>query len=112
MDAKNASVSLGTRFEASYDAASNVALAVINASGWRPRSIPGHHAFALEAACDAVGAGQSIFDKLDAIRELRNQKYDGVARKESDLLEAQAIFQTFSDLAIAWLQHKHPALLK
>ncbi len=81
LDAKNASVSLGTRFEASYDAAFNVALAVINASVWRPRSIQGHHAFSLEAACEAVGAGQRIFDQLDAIRELRNQKYDGVARR-------------------------------
>jgi hypothetical protein len=103
LDADNVSVSIGTRFEAAYDAAFNIALAVINANGWRLRSVQGHHAFALEAACEAIGAGLTTFDKLDAIRELRNQKYDGVAR---------TAFQTFSDVAVAWLQNQRPALFK
>ena len=111
-DADNVSVSTGTRFEAAYDAAFNIALAVVNASGWRPRSVQGHHAFALEAACEVIGAGLKTFDKLDAIRELRNQKYDGIPRTEADLQEAKAAFQNFSDLAVAWLQAKHPSLFK
>ena len=86
--------------------------AVINASGWRPRSVQGHHAFALEAACEAIGADRKTFDKLDAIRELRNQKYDGIPRTDADLQEAKAAFQNFSDLAVAWLQAKHPSLFK
>lgn len=112
LDADNVSVSIGTRFEAAYDAAFNIALAVINANGWRLRSVQGHHAFALEAACEAIGAGLTTFDKLDAIRELRNQKYDGIARTDADLREAKAAFQTFSDVAVAWLQNERPALFK
>ena len=111
-DADNLSVSTGTRFEAAYDAAFNIALAVVNASGWRLRSVQGHHAFALEASCEAIGAGLATFDKLDAIRELRNQKYDGIPRTDADLQDAKAVFQKFSDVAVAWLQAEHPGLFK
>jgi hypothetical protein len=52
------------------------------------------------------------FDKLDAIREPRNQKCDGIPRTDADLQEAKAAFQSFSDLAVAWLQAVHPSLFK
>jgi hypothetical protein len=48
-DADNQTVSLGTRFEAAYDAAFFVALAVLNAEGWKSRSVEGHHGYVLEA---------------------------------------------------------------
>ena len=72
-DADNTTVSIGTRFEAAYDAAFFVALAVLNAEGCRSRSVEGHHAFVLEAACAAAGANVATSDRLDAIRDVRNQ---------------------------------------
>lgn len=111
-DAENATVSISTRFEAVYDATFNIALVVLNASGWRHRSVQGHHGFVLEAACAAIGAGEAMFDKLDAIRDMRNQKYDGIARTDADLLEAKKAFHAFNNVAGAWLQKEHLALLK
>ncbi len=103
-DAENQSVSLGTRFEAAYDAAFFLALAVLNAAGWKHRSIDGHHAFVLEAACAAAGASVATFDRLDAIREVRNQKYAAIERNEADLRDAKAALAEFTEITIAWLQ--------
>jgi hypothetical protein len=111
-DADNRSVSLGTRFEAAYDAAFFVALAVLNAEGWKSRSVDGHHAFVLEAACAAVNTGVATFDRLDAIREVRNQKYAGIRRTVADLTDANAALREFSGIAVAWLQSHHEVLLK
>ncbi len=112
LDADNTSVSMGTRVEAAYDATFNIALAVINASGWRHRAVPGHHAFVLEAACESIGAKESLFDRLDAIRELRNQKYDGIARTAADLVDVRKVYQHFSALVENWLPLAHPGLFK
>ena len=91
---------MGTRFEAAYDAAFFVALAVLNAEGWKSRSVEGHHGFVLEAACAAAGTSVATFDRLDAIRDVRNQKYVGIERKEADLRDAKAVFDDFSNIAV------------
>lgn len=111
-DADIKTVSLGTRFEAAYDAAFFVALAVLNAEGWKSRSVEGHHAYVLEAACAAAGTTVATFDRLDAIREVRNQKYAGIERTEADLRDAKAALEDFSNIAVQWLQASHAALLK
>ncbi|MDP1901145.1 MAG: hypothetical protein Q8K96_11910 [Rubrivivax sp.] len=111
-DANNATVSLGTRFEAAYDAAFFVALAVLNAEGWKSRSVEGHHAYVLEAACAAAGASVATFDRLDAIRDVQNQKYAGIERTEADLRDAKAALEDFSNIAVQRLQASHAALLK
>ena len=111
-DANNDTVSLGTRFEAAYDATFFIALAVLNAEGWKSRSVDGHHAYVLEAACAAAGASVATFDRLDAIREVRDQKYAGIERTEADLRDAKAALEDFSNIAVQWLQASHGALLK
>ena len=111
-DAENVTVSTGTRFEAIYDATFNIALVVLNASGWRRRAVQGHHGLVLEAACAAIGAGEAMFDRLDAVHDMRNQKYDGIARTDADLVEANKLFHAFNTAAGAWLQNEHAALLK
>lgn len=111
-DADIETVSLGTRFEAAYDAAFFVALAVLNAQGWKSRSVEGHHAYVLEAACAAAGTTVATFDRLDAIREVRNQKYAGIERTAADLRDARAALEDFSSIAVQWLQASHAALLK
>lgn len=110
-DADNATVSLGTRFEAAYDAAFFVALAVLNAGGWKHRPVEGHHAFVLEASCAAVGTSVATLDRLDAVREVRNQKYAGIERTRADLRDATAAFDEFSKIAVDWLQIHHASLL-
>lgn len=104
--------SLDTRVEANYDACFNLALAVLNAHGWKPKAIAEHHEFTLEAACSIVGATQSLFDRVDAIRQVRNLKYTGVSRTQRDVDYARQVLTEFSSLAIEWLGKNHPALLQ
>lgn len=111
-DAQNDTVSLGTRFEAAYDGAFFIALAVLNAQGWKGRSVDGHHGYVLEAACSAVRVSVGVFDRLDAVRDIRNQKYAGIERTRADLRDAQAVFDEFSAAAVQWLLTSHAALLK
>jgi hypothetical protein len=112
VDSSNTQVSLGTRFEAAYDGIFNLALAILNATGWRHRSIEGHHGFVLEAACEALQLRDSVFDRIDALRELRNLKYEGVARSDRDVADALAMLKSFSESAVGWLQKHHSDLLK
>ena len=111
-DADVESVSTGTRFEASYDAIFSLALVVVNAIGMRHRSVDGHHAYVLEAACAAIGAGDAMFDRIDAVREIRNQKYAGLQRTPADLLDARAALDDFASVVATWLQANHAALLR
>lgn len=111
-DVEIEAVSLDTRVEAAYDAVFDCCVAVINAVGYRISSAPGHHEQALEAACALVGIGEGLHDKLDALRDVRNQKYTGARRSEKDLTVARDAMTTFTDLAVAWLKNKHAEVLR
>jgi hypothetical protein len=111
-DALLAANSLDTRVEANYDACFNIALAVLNAQGWKGKSVSGHHRFALEAACSAIGTSEGLYDRVDAIRDVRNLKYTGASRTQRDLDFSMTVLEEFSTLAVVWLQKTHPALLQ
>ena len=66
----------------------------------------------LEAACAAAGANVATFDRLDAIRDVRNQKYAGIERTATDLQAAQGVLTEFSGIAVDWLRLEHNSLLK
>ncbi|WP_454690876.1 hypothetical protein [Achromobacter aloeverae] len=87
-DASNIDNSTSTRLGAAYDAVFNLSLAVLSAHGWRCTSANGHHVQALEAACAYAGAGQRMFDEMDAVRDARNDQYNGVAPGEGDVASA------------------------
>jgi hypothetical protein len=110
-DVEIEAVSLDTRVEAAYDAVFDCCLAVINAAGFRVSSAPGHHEQALEAACALIGASERLFDNLDALRDVRNQKYTGARRADADLEVAKRVLSELSELAIGWLQQHHKHLL-
>ncbi|MBW8721357.1 MAG: hypothetical protein JF626_05560 [Polaromonas sp.] len=111
-DSQNKSVSTGLRIDACHDAALMLSLAVLNAGGLRGTAAPGHHANALEAACQAVGAPLTVFDELDAVLRLRNTKYDGSFLSEQDLKTADAAYVRFEPLVMDWFEKKHSALFK
>lgn len=111
-DVEIEAVSLDTRVEAAYDAVFDCSLAVLNATGFRVTSAPGHHEQALEAACALVGTSEGLCDRLDALREVRNQKYTGARRSERDLAVAREAMNQFIDLAVSWLREKHAQLLR
>lgn len=100
-DSFNLDNSTSTRLSASYDAVFNLCLAVVAAHGWRVGSSDGHHAQTLEAACAYANTGSRAFDDMDAVRDLRNGQYDGVAPKAADV-----------DFAQESLKHLYPLLLE
>ncbi len=104
--------SMDTRVEATYDACFNIALALLNAHGWKPRPVPAHHRFTLEAACEALGAGEGLFDRVDAIRDVRNQKYTGVSRNRRDYEFSLKVLDEFAQAAGDWFARHHAGLLK
>lgn len=92
-DAHRAANSNSTRLGAAYDAVLNLSFAVLLIEGWRCTSANGHHAEALEAAAAIVGVTESVFDRVDAIRDLRNNQYQGMEPTADDVeaaLEAMA----------------------
>lgn len=89
-DASRKGNSASTRLGAAYDAVLNLSLAVVSSNGWRTGSADGHHAQTLEAACSYAGVTQAVFDQLDAIRDLRNDQYQGAEPTEADVAYAIA----------------------
>lgn len=77
-DAGRKANSASTRLGAAYDSVFNLSLAVLCKNGWRCTAADGHHAQALEAACAYAGIGTSVFDEVDAMRDMRNNQYQGV----------------------------------
>ena len=99
-DAQREENSASTRLGAAYDAMLNLSLAVLASKGWRCTSADGHHAQALEAACAYAGVTQSVFDRVDAIRDLRNNQYQGLEPEQGDI-----------DAALAAMERLVPELL-
>jgi hypothetical protein len=84
-DAQRKANSRSTRLGAAYDSLFNLSLAVVCIEGWRCTSADGHHAQGLEAACAYCRIGQSLFDEIDALRDMRNNQYQGVEPSEGDI---------------------------
>lgn len=92
-DAQREANSRSTRLGAAYDAVLNLSFAVLLHQGWRCTSANGHHAEALEAAAAYVGVTEAVFDRVDAIRDLRNNQYQGVEPTKADVVAALAAME-------------------
>lgn len=92
-DAQRSANSASTRLGAAYDSVFNLSLAVLCKHGWRCTAADGHHAQGLEAACSICGIGQSLFDEVDALRDMRNNQYQGVEPSEQDVAYALDVVQ-------------------
>jgi len=90
-DAQRPANSTTTRLGAAYDAILNLSLAVVSSRGWRAGGAEGHHVQTLEAACAYAGVTQAVFDQLDAIRDLRNNQYQGIEPSEADVKLALSV---------------------
>jgi len=84
-DSLNPDNSTSTRLGTAYDTVLNLSLAVLCSKGWRTSSADGHHKQSLEAACGYAGISAAVFDDMDAVRDIRNQQYGGVAPSEADV---------------------------
>jgi hypothetical protein len=77
--------SASTRLGAAYDSVFNLSLAILCRHGWRCTAADGHHAQALEAACAYAGITSSVFDEVDAMRDMRNNQYQGIEPSPQDV---------------------------
>jgi hypothetical protein len=104
-------LSADARFIMAYDAARTLALIIVRAAGYRPRSVGGHYNtfLALEAADPAFAALSAYFDRC---RMKRNDcEYDfagGVSDTDADGLLKSV--QQFAIDAQAWVKAHHPLL--
>ena len=110
-DAKAEGLSTDARFSMTYDAARTLALMIVRAQGYRPRSVEGHYNtfLALEAADPAFADISAYFD---GCRMKRNHcEYDlagGVSNTDADgLLNA---VQQFALDVETWIKTHHPDL--
>jgi len=84
-DAARKANSASTRVGAAYDSVFNLSLAVLCKNGWRCTAADGHHAQTLEAACAYAGIGAAVHDELDAMRDMRNNQYQGIEPTAQDV---------------------------
>ena len=105
-DANRKENSPTTRLGAAYDAVLNLSFAVLASKGWRCTSDHGHHAQALEAAASYANITESVFDRVDAIRDLRNNQYQGIEPSEDDIAAALAAMERMAPDLLALLSSK------
>jgi len=105
-------LSADARFVLAHDAARSLALMIVRAEGYRPRSVGGHYNTFL-----ALGEADPAFSTLavyfDTCRMKRNDcEYDfagGVSDTEADsLLQAVRLFASDAE---AWMSAHHPQLV-
>jgi len=105
-------LSADARFVLAYDAARSLALIIVRAEGYRPRSVGGHYNTFL-ALGEADQAFSALAVYLDTCRMKRNDcEYDfagGVSDTEADSL-LQAV-RAFASDAEAWVGTHHPQLV-
>ena len=102
-DAQRKANSASTRLGAAYDAVFNLSLAVLCRNGWRCTAADGHHAQALEAACAYAGIGSSVHDEVDAMRDMRNNQYQGIEPSPQDVAYALEVMNRVVPRLLAYL---------
>lgn len=103
-DAARKANSASTRLGAAYDAVFNLSLAVLCKNGWRCTAADGHHAQALEAACAYAGVATSVFDEVDAMRDMRNNQYQGIEPTVQDVAYALEVMGRVAPKLLQYLQ--------
>jgi hypothetical protein len=111
-DSNVAGLSADRRFATAYNAALQLATAVLRAEGYRTAGV-GHHATAIVSLRLIVGAEvDELADYLDACRSKRNTvDYDGVGvATEADVVELIGEVEALRAVVVAWLAERHPEL--
>ena len=113
-DAQIAGVSAENRFDAAYKAIMQLAMAALNANGWRTRtSVPGHHRTVLQtlALTVAVAVAPEKVRLLDALRKQRNlSDYAGEMVPDAAVAECLASAKELSGHVRGWFAAHRPEL--
>lgn len=110
-DSERKENSAETRVETAYDAVHNCAIAVLSVAGYRVKAGDGAHVQVLEAACCLAGVGFGTFERLDALRNLRNTaNYTGQRCSDEDVSDAHEVMRAVIPVMLHWVRTKRPDL--
>ncbi len=113
-DANVAAVSDDRRFEAAFSAARTAATIALRASGYRTSVQAGHHVKTIESLEFTMQADGGLIRRMKSLSQKRNvTTYDSAGNVSQQELELA--LRTATDLrraVLAWLEKKHPELLK
>jgi hypothetical protein len=111
-DAQVEKLSTDTRLSVAYNAALQLAMAALNATGYRPGR-EAHHLRAIRSLRFTLGAKTDLVDQLDGFRMKRNisdyERSGAVSDQEASEMLDVAI--KLRKTVTTWLQKYHPDLL-
>lgn len=112
-DTKLQGLSTENRFDAAYKAIMQLAMAALNANGYRTiTSKPGHHQTAIQTLPTSIGLAPAKVIVLDALRKQRNlSDYSGDLVPEAVVVECRASASELMTHTRAWLAAHRPDLL-
>jgi hypothetical protein len=110
-DSQAKGISNDTRLSLAYNAALQLAVAGLAASGYRAGRAA-HHYRAIQSLAFTVGASPDLVDQLDAFRKKRNiSDYERAgAVSDHEAKEMLALAYALREKVTGWLKENHPGL--
>ncbi len=112
-DARQATISAETRFDAAYKACLQYAMVALHANSYRPpKSKPGHHQTIIQSLVHSVGLDNDQRLLLDTFRVKRNAvDYTGDLIDEGSVTECIEASVKLKKKLVSWLTANRPDLL-
>lgn len=111
-DAQVEGISADTRLSIAYNAALQLAVAALAASGFRPGR-EAHHYRAIQSLRFTVGVDADVVDQLDGFRRKRNisdyERAGGVSEYEAR--EMLVLAKMLREKVASWIRGNHPELM-
>jgi HEPN domain-containing protein len=111
-DAEVKGISPDARLSIAHNAALQLAIAALAATGYRAGH-EAHHYRAIQSLAFTIGASVDLVDQLDSFRKKRNiSDYErGGAVSEQEAREMLALAKSLRETVRAWLKKNHPELI-
>jgi hypothetical protein len=111
-DAQAKEISTDTRLSLEYNAALQLAIAALAATGYRV-SHEAHRYQAIQSLAFTISANTDLVDQLDTFRKKRNiSDYERAgAVSDQEAKELLTLTKTLREMITAWLQKNHPHLV-
>ncbi len=111
-DAQAKGISIDTRLSLAYNAALQLAIAALAATGYRA-SHEAHHYRTIQSLAFTINASADLVDQLDGFRKKRNiSDYERAgAVSEHEAGEMLALAKTLRKTVTGWLKNSHPELI-
>jgi len=111
-DAEVKGISPDARLSIAHNAALQLAVAALAATGYRAGR-EAHHYRAIQSLAFTIGTSSDLVDQLDSLRKKRNiSDYERAgAVSDHEAKEMLALAKTLRETVTAWLKNNHPELV-